>query len=305
MNRLMSKALYNDIEPFTSRWLENLIAARAIEPGVVLTKSIADLWAEDVRRFTRAHFFAGIGGWSYALDLASYPREMPVWTGSCPCQPFSSAGLRNGTKDERHLWPEWYRLIQQCKPPVVFGEQVASADGIAWLDAVSADLEAVGYAFGAQDLCAAGVGAPHGRQRLYFAAVLPSAREHYRLACRRMADAARHRAAGEVRGRARAHEQAQGSHEGYRRAMERNAWPLGSSNGREGHRSFWATSDLVVSGDGKQRPIEPGTLPVADGAPQDMDVLRAYGNAIVPQVAATFIEAVMAWLSDRSEGEGS
>jgi site-specific DNA-cytosine methylase len=86
------------------------------------------------------------------------------------CQPFSAAGRHKGTKDERHLWPEFYRLIKECNPPLVFGEQVASKDGRLWLGNVRKDLIGIGYEFGAADLCAAAVGAPHIRQRLYFAA---------------------------------------------------------------------------------------------------------------------------------------
>ena len=87
-----------------------------------------------------------------------------------PRQPFSVAGKKGGHEDERHLWPVWFDLIRERRPPVVFGEQVASRDGLDWLDAVQADLEAANYAVGALDLCAAGVGAPHIRQRVFFVA---------------------------------------------------------------------------------------------------------------------------------------
>ena len=97
--------------------------------------------------------------------------EGPVWTGSCPCQPLSSAGQRKGHADERHLWPAFQQLISECRPSTfVFGEQVASKDGREWFAAVRADLEHMGYACGAADLSAAGVGAPHIRQRLYWVA---------------------------------------------------------------------------------------------------------------------------------------
>ena len=92
------------------------------------------------------------------------------WTGSCPCQPFSTAGKRKGFADERHLWPSWFWLIGQCRPPVVLGEQVTRAIKVGWLDLVSSDLEGIGYAIGTADTPAAGVGAPHIRQRLYFLA---------------------------------------------------------------------------------------------------------------------------------------
>src|SRR5690606_40978082 len=61
-------------------------------------------------------------------------------------------------------------IFDQCRPPIIFGEQVASKDGRLWLTGVRSDLEALGYAVGAADLCAAGVGAPHIRQRLYWLA---------------------------------------------------------------------------------------------------------------------------------------
>ena len=157
--------IYNEIEPYAAKWIGNLVAAGHVAPGVVDTSSIRDLEAEDINGRTQAHFFAGVGVWSYALQLAGWPDARPVWTGSCPCQPFSVAGAGGGFGDDRHLWPAWFELIRECRPPVVFGEQVASPDGLKWLDLVSSDLEGSGYAFGASVLRVAGVGAPHGRHR--------------------------------------------------------------------------------------------------------------------------------------------
>jgi len=84
------------------------------------------------------------------------------------CQPFSCAGKGLGVKDERHLWPVFGKLIKECHPSTVFGEQVSSAAGRLWLSRVRADLEGMGYAVGACDLSAAGIGAPHIRQRLFW-----------------------------------------------------------------------------------------------------------------------------------------
>jgi DNA (cytosine-5)-methyltransferase 1 len=165
-----TRAYYNEIDPFAAAWLRNLIAAELIADGDVDERDIRDVFPIDLAGYTQCHFFAGIGGWSYALRLASWPDDEPCWTGSCPCQPFSAAGQGAGFDDERHLWPAFFHLIQQCKPPVVFGEQVASKDGLAWLDLVQTDLEAAGYSAGAVDLCAAGIGAPHIRQRLFWCA---------------------------------------------------------------------------------------------------------------------------------------
>jgi len=161
---------YNEWDPFAAQWLRNLAAAGEVSAGIVDETSITEVRPDDVTGYERAHFFAGIGGWEYALRLAGWPGDRPVWTGSCPCQPFSAAGKRGGNMDARHLWPNFLALIRACKPATIFGEQVASADGRVWLDGVRADLEALGYEVGAADLCAAGVSAPHIRQRLYWVA---------------------------------------------------------------------------------------------------------------------------------------
>ena len=163
-------AYYNEIDPYAAQWLRNLISAGHIAPGDVDTRSIEDVHPDDLRPYTQCHFFAGIAGWSLALRRAGWPDDEPVWTGSCPCQPFSKAGKGGGFADERHLWPAFNHLISERWPPVIVGEQVASPDGLAWFDLVSSDLEGEGYACGAVDICAAGVGAPHIRQRLYWVA---------------------------------------------------------------------------------------------------------------------------------------
>lgn len=163
-------AYYNEIDPFAAQWLRNLIDAGHIAPGVVDARSIEEVTANDLKGFTQCHFFAGIGVWSYALRRAGWPDDRPVWTGSCPCQPFSACGKRQGKGDDRHLFPTWFRLISECRPGVVFGEQVASKDGLGWLDDVRDSLEGAEYAFAGFDLCAAGFGAPHIRQRLFWAA---------------------------------------------------------------------------------------------------------------------------------------
>lgn len=160
-------AYYNEIDPFAAQWLRNLIAGGHIAPGDVDERSIEDVSAEDLRGYVQCHFFAGIGGWSYALRLAGWPDNEPVWTGSCPCQPFSVAGSRLGFADDRHLWPTFAKLIRECEPPVVFGEQVAAAAD--WIRSMHGDLEAMGRSVGCLPIEAASAGAPHRRDRIWFA----------------------------------------------------------------------------------------------------------------------------------------
>lgn len=188
MSRYLTKRLstpptplhyYNDVDPDCCQWLYNLMTARPfplIPYGQIDDRSIRRIRARDLvnsdgtHKYVQCHFFAGIAGWPEALRIARWPVSRPVWTGSCPCQPFSQAGKRQGAADSRHLWPAWFYLIDQCRPQCVFGEQVSSAIGHGWLDGISADLEGAGYACGAVVLGAHSVGAPHIRQRLWWVA---------------------------------------------------------------------------------------------------------------------------------------
>ena len=336
------RAYYNEIDPYAAQWLRNLMDEGWITKGDVDERSIEDVRPNDLTGYDRVHFFAGIGVWDYALNQAGYGRNK-AWTGSCPCQPFSSAGKRTGFADERHLWPAWFHLIEQCRPAIIFGEQVASKDGLAWLDLVQSDLEVAGYASGAVDLCAAGVGAPHIRQRLWWVAERLGHHHHQRLEGHAgYGDGAPGRAitAGSIveaggtgwvvhadeqqrngsrdagpgrraesaisgpthgladdtsigrkianAGRLAARDQAQGVARGL---------GAGGSDLRPGPTNgFWRDADWLFCRDGKFRPVEPGTFPLAHGASARVGRLRAYGNAINAEAAKVFIEAVMDWL---------
>ena len=164
------RAYYNEHDPFAAAWLRELIAAGEIPAGHVDERDIQDVQPSELVGYRHCHFFAGIGGWAYALRLAEWPEDQPLWTGSCPCQPFSAAGQGAGFADERHLWPSFHWLISQCQPRYVCGEQVASGDALRWWDLVATDLEGAGYACTAVDLPAASVGAPHKRSRLFWLA---------------------------------------------------------------------------------------------------------------------------------------
>lgn len=252
---------YNEIDPFCVEWLKNLITAKLIAAGDVDSRSITEVTADDVKGYTQCHFFAGIAGWSYALRLAGVSDDQQVWTGSCPCQPFSNAGKRKGFDDERHLWPEFARLIGDCRPPIVFGEQVEAAIRWGWLDSVFTDLEAKDYTCWAAVLPACGVGAPQNGPRLYFVAAADRTRSHW----------------GTKQDEFKAH------------GISTSRW----SHFDRRSSSPWASAFEVEGADHTRRLLEPGVKLLADGLPAVGAQLRAFGNAIVPQVAAEFIAAAM------------
>ena len=251
-------AYYNEFDPFAAAWLRELIKDGMIADGEVDERSIADVQPGDLKGFTQCHFFAGIGGWSAAARLAGWGDDRPMWTGSPPCQPFSTAGNRKGQDDERHLWPVFFNLIRECRPPVVFGEQVAAAIRTGWFDDLQTDMEAEGYSTAMVVLPACSVGAPHKRDRLWTVAG-------------RMADS-------DDSGLQR-HRRPKQKHGAKRREVS-----VG-----------WSPSRSVYCRDGKYRtiPTEPALFPLAHGLPNREGILRGAGTAIVPQVAAEVIAAYM------------
>lgn len=305
---------YNEIDPFCCAWLSNLMDAGHITPGKIDDRSIRDVRPDDVRGFERVHLFAGIGIWDHALTAAGWRGE--VWTGSCPCQPFSVAGAGRGTDDERHLWPEFYRLISECRPDAIIGEQVSGGAGRAWLDLVSNDLESRRYAVAAADLSSAGVGAPNIRQRLYWVAYTDG----------RDTSAERQQCGGEHglftdgnAGLRLAYTDGQHGSGAWDAESQRSSHASGMGNasgagcegrkcetetveGRKAGRSVtepsgpldpWRGLEWIDCLDGKARPTQPGLFPLAARHPGDVGRLRAYGNAINAKVAQTFVEAAM------------
>lgn len=251
---------YNEFDPKAAAWLRELIKEGHIPNGEVDTRSIVDVQPADLRGFVQCHFFAGISGWSLALQLAGWPSTEPVWTGSCPCQPFSVAGKGKGTEDERHLWPVFAELIRACKPPVAFGEQVASKAGREWLAGVFADLEGMGYQRAGADLCAPCAAKPHLRKRLYW-----------------VADANLTRGPGTDLPR-------------FGRTCEGANIRGAQEEKQERYRRF---DELVSMGVGERVASYSEARSLLHGIPERLAIMRGTGNAIVPEVAAQFIRAYL------------
>ena len=298
-------AYYNEKDPFAAEWLRKLIAANMIAPGDVDERSIEDVVPLEIAKYVQCHFFAGIGVWSYAMRRAGWPDDRRGWSGSCPCQPFSQAGQGAGFADERHLWPAFFHLIEQCRPNCVFGEQVASPDGLAWLDLVQSDMEGTNYAFGAHDCCSAGFGAPHIRQRLYWmaydqcGAAEPQRHDMGTKTCGPESEARKWQrfwndigAGSDVSGLAYdANQQHDRSGNAGRRWGEfANGCAVSGAGPTNG---YWKAADWLRCKDDKWRPVEPSAFPLANGVANRMGLLRGYGNAINAAQAKEFIKAAM------------
>ncbi len=342
---------YNEWDKHAAQWLRELIKAGLIPPGDVDERSITEIKPHELTKYTQCHFFAGIGGWSLALRLAGWSDSRPVGTGSCPCQPFSTAGKQLGNADERHLWPAFFRLIVACRAlgqrwtDSIFGEQVEVAINHGWLDSISADLEGEGYAVGQAILGAHSVGAPHRRQRLYWVAYAKSQREDSVTGGAREgiiqsdgdskngsldnANSARlNRPEPDAEGASRDETRVRVPSDGQPDSpLEHSASdgreqrrPESSGRGVIGGRSngvalgdtddtgpqgrglrpddnagSWAAwsagVEFIACTDGRKRLVKPGIFPLAHGFPGRVGLLRGSGNAIVPQVAARFIQA--------------
>ena len=279
----MNVNYYNEFDKGAAAWLRELINAKLIPFGYVDERSITEVTASDVQGFTQCHFFAGIGGWSLALQLAGVPASTRLWTGSPPCQPFSTAGKQLGQFDERHLAPVFLNLVSKCKPPVLFGEQVAAAIGKSWMCDLQTHLEGEDYAVGFAVLPACSVGAPHKRDRLFFGATLG------------YCDNTVTQGFG-----------------GLKSVIHEKRWEDEKRHviSPDVATHFWSEWKTDKGADGKTRIIPPdygssdNGIPARVGRLRDEDLqshpqknramrLRGYGNAIVPQVAAEFVKAFM------------
>jgi DNA (cytosine-5)-methyltransferase 1 len=353
-------AYYNEFDPKAAQWLRQLIKNGVIADGEVDERSIIDVQADDLRGFTQHHFFAGIGGWSYALRLAGWEDTRPVCTASLPCQPFSVAGAQKGVDDDRHLLPHFIELVKQCNFQTIFGEQVPGAIKHGWLDDLCLEMEREKYRVGQIVLTAAGEGAPHIRQRLYWVADSINKGSQGRLSgwqdqereivsghagCSGtvggLSDTENGYGGGEPQlatsnvGESWYQSGRDGACGGMANTIDSiNRGEVGGINGEKnsgttsnreninkpresiGASAYddWTDPDWLYCRDEKYRPIKSSIEPLANGLPRGMGYssdpsepidpdntqearvmrLKGYGNAIVPQVAASFIKAFMA-----------
>lgn len=324
-----SRAFYNENDKKAAAWLRELINEGLIAPGDVDERSIVDVRASDIRGYTQCHWFAGIGGWSAAFRLAGIPDTAPVWSASCPCQPLSSAGQRKEHVDERHLWPAFFPLLAECRPATCFGEQAGDSATREWFSGIRLDMETVGYACGAADLCSAGVKAPHKRQRLYWVAhaagerrgetwsdCLRSAQRYSpgslqtsgladdddaRLQTLRIRDKSAWRSAVGATGDGVDTAQlgdtpspgSQGEWGEYRPSGERHSGLVGLAM-QAGVPKWNGPTVAVLCSDGPRRiSAQSNAFPLAHGVSARVGKLRGAGNAINPILAAEFVKAFL------------
>ena len=273
-------------------------------------------------RITHASLFSGIGGFDLAAEWAGWTNsfnceidpfcrrilkyhfpnaeqyadirttDFTIWrgridvlTGGFPCQPFSLAGKRKGTEDERYLWPEMLRVIRTVRPRWIVGENVFGivnwSEGMVF-DEVCSDLEAAGYAVQPYIIPACGVGAPHRRDRCWFVAYCADSGFE---AMRERTDCAdADRVVTDPYGKRRNEQLAAGvANETEKRACQRDR----KTFARTTFESFPSQSPLCCRDDVFPNGLDGITFPR-----WVRESIKAYGNAIVPQVALQIFETI-------------
>lgn len=245
--------LYTDNDPFVCAWLEELIRGGHLPDGEILCTDILSIQAGQLIAFRGVHFFAGIGGWPLALKLAGY-EDLECWTGSCPCQPFSAAGKQQALQDERDLWPAFFRLIAECRPPIVFGEQVEAAIRWGWLDRICDDLGGEDYTVRAEVWPACSVGSPHIRNRLFWVAIAQRSSDRSQVNSNQDARQNATRSTGWISGCGKASGMAIAEH------SERGAFSLNRNDGRDGTDSRRSQAHGVSGARGEVRGLAESEL---------------------------------------------
>jgi len=247
------------------------------------------------------------------------PTRPDVICGGFPCQPFSQAGKQQAQDDARHLWPEMFRLIRECRPTWVVGENVAGLIRLG-LDEVLADLESEGYSTRTFNIPACSVGAPHLRQRLWIVAHSDSESEpdgsfDGNARQRQLGfefgggETASHGSDPDNDGSHREKKHKQNSKHGETKLRDKQVCELGSmgkdvadseckrergrstkSSGRKSRMEHWSGGECNRSEEWWE--VEPDVGRLVDGLPNRVPQLRALGNSIIPQIAEKIGQAI-------------
>lgn len=288
-------AYYNEIDEDCVACLKELIHEGVIAPGEVDGRSIKDVQQSDIKGFKQCHFFAGLGVWSYAARQAGFPDSRELFTGSCPCTPFSIAGRGKSFDDPRDLWPDLYRLIRGARPAVILGELTAQKLGRIWFDRTCSDLAHEDYACRAVDVPACSVDGPHERSRIYWLAVEHAAGER-RGEGRTQSELGRggSTATGSDASRALGH--AHGEILAKRESVGRNARAECQTSERTNDspvKSFWHEHEWITCHDGKARRTQPRSRLLVAGFAARIPMWKMAGNAICAPLAIEVIKAFL------------
>lgn len=234
-------------------------------------------------------------------DFTQYRGQCDILTGGFPCQPYSVAGKRLGKEDERHLWPEMLRVIREVRPSWIVGENVRGLlswnEGVVF-EEVCTDLESEGYEVQTFIIPAAGIGAPHRRERVWIVAHSDNSR--------------RSDGFGQVQAEngkiSKRNDNAEFSDSSYGLTSNASDCRCGGraceqcANGWRQEQSWRRDERASLSEHWKNFPTIPPVCGGDDGLPSELDgitfpkwrkeSIKAYGNAIVPQVAYQLFQAI-------------
>lgn len=238
-------------------------------------------WEEFPRKVLKHHFpNAKQYGDIKEFNAATYAGRIDILTGGFPCQPYSTAGKRKGKEDERHLWPEMLRIIRECSPRWIVGENVRGI--VSWneglvFEEVCADLEACGYSVQPFVLPACAVNAPHRRDRVWFIAYRNNAPTEHQIPTGGDVSASTfQQSAPNTNGGGKRQDNGQGKPGQFDQTRSVGNWE-----------NFPTQPPLCGRDDGLSKELDGITFPK-----WRRESIKAYGNAIVPQVALRIFEAI-------------
>ena len=276
-------------------------------------------WEEFPRKVLK-HHFPNAKQYEDIKDFnaTEYRGRIDVLSGGFPCQPFSVAGQRKGTEDDRHLWPEMLRVIRECQPRWVVGENVrglvnwAGKDGRVGMvfEEVCSDLEALGYSVQSFIIPACATNAPHRRDRVWIVANRKDDRPSQTKNLERTRGEREPHNRDEVRASLDAVSGIGNAPNtgcaGYKRNKFNGTFERGERHCDESH---WTTSELYKIPHWDNFPTVPAVCGGDDGLPKELDgitfskwrreSIKAYGNAIVPQVAQRIFESIQQYENEQ------